>query len=305
MLARLLSADMLAEVWIPDERTRALRRRIARRAALVRQRTRAKNEVHAVVMRCLLGRPPVTDLFGRAGRAWLGCQELPAEESETVSGDIAEHALDSPQIRRLMTIPGVDVATAAALIAAIGDVRRFGSSRQLVAYLGLDPKLRQSGDEPARGGRISKRGNAQARSVLVEAAWVAIRSPGPLRAFGERIRARRGAQVAAVAVARKLAVLCWQMLTKQEGQRRGSETATLTTPPRRGFLAATSPSHIHGLASQKTASHPMPKRTATPRLFHADGAPEAPNRCWAEWITAFVAKPTLPNHRPAWKSSRK
>jgi hypothetical protein len=101
-------------------------------------------------------------------------------------------------------------------MAAIGDISRFSSARQLVAYLGLDPKVRQSGDEPARHGRISKRGNAQARSVLVEAAWVAVRQPGPLHAFGERIRARKGSQVAAVAVARKLACLAWQLLAKGE-----------------------------------------------------------------------------------------
>jgi transposase len=115
-----------------------------------------------------------------------------------------------------MSIPGVGAGVAVTLMAAIGDISRFSSPRQLVAYLGLDPKVRQSGDEPARHGRISKRGNAQARSVLVEAAWVAVREPGPLRAFGERIRARKGSQVAAVAVARKLACLCWQLLTKGE-----------------------------------------------------------------------------------------
>ena len=93
---------------------------------------------------------------------------------------------------------------------------RFQTPGQLVAYLGLDPKVRQSGSEPARYGHISKRGNAQARSMLVEAAWIAIRSPGPLKAFGERVRARRGAQVAAVAVARKLVVLCWHLLTKDQ-----------------------------------------------------------------------------------------
>jgi transposase len=69
-------------------------------------------------------------------------------------------------------------------------VSRFDSSRKLVAYLGRDAKVRQSGEEPARGGRISKRGNSQARSVQVEAAWSAVRSPGPLRAIGERLRDR-------------------------------------------------------------------------------------------------------------------
>jgi transposase len=233
MLARLLSAGMLKEVWVPDEATLALRRRVARRAALVRARTRIKNEVHAVLARCLLGRPPVSDLFGRKGRVWLLEQQLPEEETETVQGAlrqidflggeiaeldgrIAQQALQWPGFGRLLTIPGVDVGTAAAVIAAVGDVTRFQSPGQLVAYLGLDPKVRQSGSEPARYGHISKRGDPQVRSVLVEAAWIAIRSPGPLRAFGERVRARRGAQIAAVAVARKLVMLCWQLLTKDE-----------------------------------------------------------------------------------------
>ena len=221
-LARLLAAGMLDPVWVPDPATQALRRRVARRAALVRQRTRAKNEVHAVLSRCLLGRSPVTDLFGVSGRAWLAAQELPETEAETVTGcmqqidflgseiekidrKLCEWAISSGEARRLMTIPGVGVAAAAALMAAIGDISRFDSSRKLVAYLGLDPKVRQSGDEPAHHGRISKRGNSQARSVLVEAAWSAVRSPGPLRAFGERVRVRKGSQVAAVAVARKIA----------------------------------------------------------------------------------------------------
>jgi transposase len=232
-LAELLSAGMLERVWVPDAETSALRRRVARRAALVRQRTRAKNEIHATLARCLLGRSPVSDLFGKKGRAWLSEQQLSTEESETVTGclrqidfvdaevaqidqKLAEWAAGSQDARRLMSIPGVGAGVAVTLMAAIGDISRFSSARALVAYLGLDPKVRQSGDEPARHGRISKRGNAQARSVLVEAAWIAMRQPGPLHAFGERIRARKGGQVAAVAVARKLACLAWQLLTKGE-----------------------------------------------------------------------------------------
>lgn len=232
-LARLLAAGMLDSVWVPDEEIGALRRRIARRGALVRQRTRAKNEVHAVIMRCLLGRPPASDLFGKKGRAWLAEQQLPLAEQETVAGclrqidflaaeiaaidaKLAEFALARPEARRLMTIPGVDVACACTMIAAIGDISRFDSPRKLAAYLGLDPRVRQSGDKPARHGKISKRGNPHARHVLVEAGWQALRTPGPLRAFGERIRARKGAQVAAVAIARKLTTIAWQMLTREE-----------------------------------------------------------------------------------------
>ena len=137
-------------------------------------------------------------------------------EISKIDRRLGEWAVGSDEARRLMTIPGVGVAAAAALMAAIGDISRFDSSRRLVAYLGLDPKVRQSGEEPARHGRISKRGNSQGRAVLLEAAWSAVRSPGPLRAFGKRVRVRKGSQVAAVAVARKIACLYWQLLTKEE-----------------------------------------------------------------------------------------
>jgi len=109
-------------------------------------------------------------------------------------------------MRRLLTLPGVNFVTAAALLAAIGDIRRFPTARQLVSYLGLDPRVRQSGTEPARHGRISKQGPGEPRHVLVEAAWHATRTPGPLRALHQRIASRRGGNIATVSVARKLSV---------------------------------------------------------------------------------------------------
>ena len=232
-LAELLAADLVPCVWVGDERTRMLRRLISRRRQLVKQRTAAKNAISAVLMRNLKGRPPCSDLFGRAGRWWLAELELPIDERQTadaclrqldflgeelalVDRAIAEQALAEPEIRRLMTIPGVDVTTAATLIAVIGDVGRFPSSRHLVGYLGLHPRLRQSGTAPARHGRTSKEGSAAARHVLVEAAWSAAKAPGPLRAFAERTAARRGRNVATVAVARKLSVLAWHLLTREQ-----------------------------------------------------------------------------------------
>ena len=104
-------------------------------------------------------------------------------------------------------------------MAVIGDVSRFASARKLVGYLGLDPRVRQSGSSPARMGRISKEGAAAARAVLCEAAQAAMRTPGPLRAFGQRLAARRGHQMATVAVARKIASLAWRLLTSRRGLR--------------------------------------------------------------------------------------
>lgn len=233
MLARLAATGFLETVWAPDERTRALRRLCARREALVRARTRAKNEAHAVPARNLCGRPPVADTFGKRGRQWLASLELPVDERLTLDGclrqvdmldaelkaldrTLAEHALASAEIRRLMTIPGVNVQTAAAFMAAVGDIRRFPSARQLVGYLGLDPRVRQSGNSEARHGHISKTGSSLARGMLGESAWSVAQTPGPLRAFFERVRARKGPQVAATATARKLACLFWCLLTREQ-----------------------------------------------------------------------------------------
>ncbi len=191
VLAQLLAAGFLPSVWIADEQTQALRRQVARRAQLVRQRTRLKNRVQSILHRNLVSRCPAADLFGRKGRSWLAEQQLPRDERQQVEAllrqldfhgqelklvehELARVALGREEVKRLMTIPG------------------------------------------AFHGRITKQGRAQARGMLVEAAWIAARTPGPLRAFNERVRARRGKQIAAVATARKLVVLCWRLIVKGE-----------------------------------------------------------------------------------------
>ena len=232
-LARLLAGGMLEGTWLPDEEKRALRRRLSHRAQLVRARTRTKNEVQAVLYRNLVGTPSATDLFGAAGRRWLSKLALPPDERETLhsclatmafldgeiarfEGAIARYATHSAEIRRVVTIPGVGLISAATFVAVIGEVSRFGSARKLVGYLGLDPRVRQSGSSAAHMGHISKEGPSAARQALCEAAHAAMRTPGPLRAFGLRIAARRGRQVAIVAVARKLATIAWRLLESGE-----------------------------------------------------------------------------------------
>jgi transposase len=232
-LAKLLWAGELDGVWAPDERVRVMRRRLARRAQLVRARSRVKNEIHAVLMRCLADRPPASDLFGIKGRRWLAEQQLALCERETVDAGlrqvdfldseiaqvdqlIAAEALSWPEVKRLMTVPGVNVIVAATFMAAVGDIRRFGDRRKLTAYLGLDPKVRQSGVGPANHGHISKQGSNSARHALVEACWSTVRQPGPIAAFYARIKAKRGHSIAIVAAARKLACLFWCLLTRGE-----------------------------------------------------------------------------------------
>jgi transposase len=260
-LCELLDPGLLPGVWNPDEQTGALRGLLGRRERLVRSRTRAKNAVHAALQRNLKGRPPMTDIFGRAGRAWLGRLELPAHEQRVVESclrevdflsqeiaalesELARLALSSEQVKRLMSVPGVSVVSAATFVAVVGEIGRFRSPKKLVGYVGLDPKVRQSGEAAARHGRISKQGSSAARHMLCEAAWIAVRTPGPLRAFYERLRARRGAQIALVATARKLCVLFWHLLTHEQDYAFGRPSLTRHKlrrlelmaghPPRRG-----------------------------------------------------------------------
>ena len=137
MIAKLLAAGI---VWICDGATRVLRRQIARRTQLVRGRTRARNQIHATLIRNLGGRGPARDIRAKKGREWLTSLELPADERATilscmreadflarelkqVDREIARYVVGNPEIRRLMTIPGIDVTTAATLMATIGRIR--------------------------------------------------------------------------------------------------------------------------------------------------------------------------------------
>src|SRR5215213_9009713 len=258
ILAQLLAADFLAETWVPDDRTRMLRRVVGRRTHLVRQRTRLKNQVHAILSRNLVPTCPHSDLFSQVGRRWLARQTLPADEERSVEAllrhldfhgeelaaverDIAIEAIDDPVAARLMTVPGVDVAVAMSLLAAVGDFSRFADPNSLVSYLGLNPRVRQSGNGPAVHGPITKTGRSQARGMIVEAAFSAARAPGPLRAFYRRVNQRRGTQVAVVAVARKMVVLCWHLVTK--GEDYAFARPSLTAHKRRRLeLAAGAPS---------------------------------------------------------------
>jgi transposase len=222
ILARLLAADFLPPVWVPDIFTDQLRHWVSHRQGLVTQRTQAKNRIHAILHRNLVI-TEVSDLFGKAGRESLAQVELPAAERMLLEADLraldfldtevlaAEQTLaklvyEDKQIRRLLTIPGIALTSAAGLKAAIGDVRRFRAPANLVSYFGLNPSVYQTG-MTAYTGHISRRGRSHARTVCVEAAHQLVRVPGPFHAFFLRLRRRKPYNVAITAVARKLTVL--------------------------------------------------------------------------------------------------
>jgi transposase len=144
---------------------------------------------------------------------------------------VEQAAKDQPLAMRLMTHPGVGPVTSLAFVLIIGPVERFERSKQVVSYLGLNPQEHSSGGKQ-RLGAISKQGNPMMRSLLVEAGHTAARFDPALKRMYQRLKFRRGASVAKVAVARKLAVRMYWMLRStadyaQLVRMQGSPWATL------------------------------------------------------------------------------
>jgi len=242
VLAQLLRCDFLPEVWQPDEATRRLRELTGRRSALVSQRTMMRNRVHSVLAMRLIEAPK--KLFNSDGLAWLKGVELDAQGRMLVDSDLRQLAfldgeiavLDKELVQRgyasdavklLMTLPGVDVGTVQALLAAWGDFTRFRDADHAAAYLGLAPSTKQSA-EHCYHGPITKRGNSTARWMLIETAQHLDKHPGPLGVFFLRLMRKKCRNVAVVAGARKLARIAWLMLHNNQPYRYAIPRSTET-----------------------------------------------------------------------------
>jgi len=226
-LAHLLRCDLLPESWKADRETQTRRQQVRWRTTMVRQRTRLKNQVHAVLHQQGL-RSPQTDLFGKRGRLWLAGAKLPeagrqtanaclrmidhyGEEIKNQNLQLREKAAGDDRVARLMTIPGIGEVSALMLLAEIGDLNRFHSKEALCSYAGLVPRVRESAGKAARGG-ITRQGSSTLRWILVEAAQVATRSSPAARRYYERLQRRKHKHVARVALARKLLITVYALL---------------------------------------------------------------------------------------------
>lgn len=242
VLADLLRCGYLPEVWQPDPATRRLRRLCARRAALCADRTAIKNRLHATLAMQLIV-PPEKDLFSVKGLAWLrattdgdadtraACAAdlrlLAAGQTELAALDqvLAARGYSEPQVKLLMSLPGVDYPTALALLAAWGDTARFPDAAHATSYLGLTPSTRQSAAHCYHG-PITKAGNSHTRWMLVQAAQHCDQHPGPLGVFFRRLAHKKNRNVAVVATARKLALIAWHMLQENQPYRYALPAAT-------------------------------------------------------------------------------
>ena len=235
MLADLLRADLIAACYVPPAAIREVREITRVRMTLVRDRTRVKNRIHSLLDRCEYPKYSGSTLWGKAGVKYLESLTLPQEDGfilqtylsqleglsrliEKVEKAIAQRAVEDEDVKLLMTIPGIDYYGAMLFVSEIGNIERFASSSKLVSWLGLAPRVSQSGSKCYHGS-ITKMGSPRLRWVLVQTAHSAARYDDHFRRKFTRISERRGKSKAFVAVAREIAVACFHMLKKQEPYR--------------------------------------------------------------------------------------
>ena len=192
-LAELTRANLLPTIWVPTPEIRAWRQVIRSRAALVRWRTRAKNRIHGALAAENL-RVAATDLFGQAGRVWLGTAPVSPGTRREITVQLAmitaledqirgydadvKRLARHPDARRLQTIPGIGVFGAALLVGEIGTITRFHTAHELAAYAGLVPSTRSSGDKTAHGG-VGGASNHWLKWILIEAVQTLKAGAGP------------------------------------------------------------------------------------------------------------------------------
>ena len=242
-LAEFLALDQVPESWRPTPRVREHRALVRLRSYVQGRITSAKNKLRWIVANYNADR---TDLFSRAGRAYLEkidlsaadrfaadllCEELDqhAARLRTVDQRLKEFAQGAPLPEQearavLASIPCVGPVTTEVVLAEAGDVRRFGSQRKATAYAGLAPGIRQSSQRTKQLG-ITKAGSRLLRTALVELAW---RLTNKTRRWGllyERLKKRCGAKKAIVAVARRAWCVIVSLLHSGQAYRPISETA--------------------------------------------------------------------------------
>ncbi len=226
-LVQLLRGDLLPTVWIPPAAVREARELIRHRVSLVWKRTGVTNRLLALLARRNLQPTSGQRWSTVGGRRELEALPLPPIPTTIVADCLALRRLldeqirrldtelvkrwgDDLRVRRLMTIPGIGPFIAILVVLELADIHRFPSAKHVASYIGLTPRVRASAGS-VRVGHISKEGNRLLRWALVLAATQAARRPGPLRAWARLVARRKGKKVARVALARRLAEICYQV----------------------------------------------------------------------------------------------
>jgi transposase len=231
VLAELCRRDLVPEVWVPSLEDRALRERLRRRMHLVRTRTSARNRIFGLltqfglrISHSRLRKPGSMELLRRSGvpEVWrasiaelLELGEEMDRRIDPIDRELGPLARSDERARLLATVPGIGPLLSLTFAAEIGEVSRFSGPGKLVGYAGLAPRVSQSGERSATGA-LSKAGSRTLRWAAVEAANNAWRPSNPWHAHYLRVSARHGKNPAKSAVARKLLIAAWHMLSRRE-----------------------------------------------------------------------------------------
>ena len=238
-LAQLHAVGMLEGVWIPPEAVRSLRAVIAQREKMVRLSTQAKNRLSSLLHRRHLvfsgeGSQyapeqkewwlalPLPDLEKRIVESDLDTLEFARRQIESIEQDLKREAAKDDRVPLLAQMPGVNVLTALTILAAIGTIKRFEDAKHLVGYAGLGTSVHDSG-QVHQNGRITKAGRKDLRRAMVNAANVAVQHHPFWKKEFARLEVRLGRSKAIVAIARKLLVAVWHILTFEAVDRHADE----------------------------------------------------------------------------------
>jgi transposase len=225
-LAELLRLDALPTSYMPDESLASLRDMVRRRAFLVRERSKLKVKVRDYLAYNGIQVSLEEGLFARKGVEWLRSLRLePVDmylrlmhslnvEILTLSGDLKRMAPEDEDVKLLMTIPGIGYYSALLVKSEVGSVERFPDGEHLCSYAGLVPSVRAAGGHAARYGSITKQGSRWLRWIMVEAAHSHAKHDTSISRFYHSLAQRKGKQVAMVATARKLQLLCCYSVLK-------------------------------------------------------------------------------------------
>jgi transposase len=233
-LLRLLIAGMIPEVWVPPVEVRELRALISYRWRLVKMATAIQNRMHSLLHRHNIQAPdgkidtgenrewweqvPLSSLERLRLNQELKTLRLVREHREEVEAELGRLSTSERWARQavhIMQLPGVGIIVTMTILSAIGDIQRFPSAKKLVGYAGFGAGIERSGQKEREKG-ITKSGRKELRWALVEAAWQAIRSNPKLRAEYDQLCKRKHPNQAIVAIARKLLVILWCLLSRQE-----------------------------------------------------------------------------------------
>lgn len=232
ILAHLLRADLVPQAYVAKKETRVIKNILRQRMFFVRVSTMVKNRIHNIVDR----HPEVShgidmsDLFGSQGMEWLKAVELPKEDRRLLDeelelfgymrgkikesdGWVSRIGTKDRRVKRLMTIPGIGKFFALLIMVEIDDIKRFRNKDKLASYCGLIPSVHMSADK-AYYGKIISHGNKYLRWALIEAVWPAIRKDLSLNMFYQKIKAKKKANMAKVAVARRLSTIVYRVLSE-------------------------------------------------------------------------------------------